>query len=262
MVKALTTLGFLLFAVIFAPVHAQSKNLPFTSTPIFNANKDTQSVLEMKDLAGFADEEELKKYFSISSVSVTPITSEYVFDNFANKQDKALGEIIMVVDQLIALGKKIWPIVQAGRPVINTQFSPALSVLPRTNDAPDMVAMYQMSNWQSPTQKSYLIEYKNGFGSTVISFTYSVSFQYGGKYEGKGLYLTGLDVSASNIRVSWGFEFDATSALINISNSGTMEDPIATATVRIDYKSKSFFNAIHASEAFHVRGDGSLTKVF
>lgn len=229
-----------------------TRPLPFTE----------QEATEVRDHLGLYDKSDLDQYFSISSVQVTEVDTIPYYSEFDNKSDKGLGQIIMVVDQLIALGRKIWPIIEAGRPVITSNFGPAVSVLPRTDQSPDMVAMYLMDSWEAPRQRTYLVEYKNGFGSVVISFRYTVSYQYNGQYEGAGRYLTGVDVSASQIRVSWGFQFNATSTLVSISNRGTMEDPLASATIRINYEAKSFMSEIQSSEAFHVTGDGGLVQVY
>jgi hypothetical protein len=261
--RSLIPLVFMSLTVLGASLaNASTHNLSFTQTykPV-----DQELLDEARDRLGLWDKSDVERYFDISEVTVTAV--EEVAENFVElrdefKSDKSLGQIIMVVDQLIALGRKIWPIIEAGRPVITSNFGPAVSVLPRTSDSPDFVAMYLMDNWSAPAQQSYLVEYKNGFGSVVISFRYSVSFQHSGRYEGKGRYLTGLDVAASQIRVGWGFNFNATSTLVNISNRGTMDQPMASATVRINYEAKSFLNEIQSAESFHASGDGRLQRVF
>lgn len=239
---------------------AHSRDLPFAQSW---TEIDASLLDEAPAQYNLANKSDLERYFFIESVQVTEVEPEaptplYIFE----KSDKDLGSIIMVVDQLIALGQKIWPIIEAGRPVVTTGFAPAISVLPRTDESPDYVALYLMDSWSAPKQRSYLVEYKNGFGSAVISFTYNVSFQHDGQLEGVGRYLTGINVSASRIQVKWGFNFNATSSLVNITNRGPRADPIAAATVKIDYQAKSFMSEIQSSEAFHVTGDGELIQVY
>lgn len=205
---------------------------------------------------------DLESYATIVSVEVEELAQESV-DVFDEKRDKNLGQVILVVDQLLALGKKIWPIIKAGKPVLQTNFAPTISVLPKSeNLSTNDLSFYEMENWSAPTQKSYRVAFKNGWGSEVISFVYTVAFQYNGSYQGSGRYITGLDVRASQISVSWGFEFNADSMLVNIANLGTKEDPIASATVRISYTAQSFLRTIQTSESFHVSGDGQSSKLY
>lgn len=205
---------------------------------------------------------DLESYATIVSVEVEELAEENL-DILNVKSDKSLGQVILVVDQLLALGKKIWPIIEAGKPVVQTSFAPAISVLPRVEGATsNEVAFYDMENWSAPTQKSYKVAFKNGWGSEVISFVYTVAFQYNGSYQGSGRYITGLDVRASQISVSWGFEFNADSMLVNIANLGTKENPVASATVRISYTAQSFLRTIQTSESFHVTGAGQSSKLY
>jgi|GEM_PF-687861 hypothetical protein len=197
-------------------------------------------------------------YARIESVEVTELLDLEV----PEKTEKSLGQVIMIVDKLLGLGKKIWPIIEAGKPVLNTTFVPAISVLPKVENEPHDVAFYNMANWQAPRQRSYQVDFKNGWGIKVISFTYNVSYQYGGSYQGSGLYLTGVDVSASNISVSWGFNFNATSNLVSIANRGTEDDPIASATVKIQYEASSVLRNIQSAQSFHVTGAGDIEQVY
>jgi hypothetical protein len=161
----------------------------------------------------------------------------------------------MVVDKLIALGEKIWKIVEMGKPVVTTNLTP-ISVLPRTSD-PE-AAFYAMENWAAPMVKRYSVAFKNGFGSKVVDFTFYVIYQYGGSYEGKGKYLTGVQIVPENLGVSWGFKFDAQTTLLAISNRGSRIDPVAGATFTLTYKTTSPFKDITGSATFHVSGDGSM----
>ncbi|MCP4913381.1 MAG: hypothetical protein GY909_09685 [Oligoflexia bacterium] len=203
-------------------------------------------------------------YFTIGKVEVKPVEisqEELVSlqeDYLADKADKNLGKVIMVVDKLLALGTKIWDIVKKGKPVVTTRFATPVSVLPKTND-PNTV-FYEMENWSAPTFKRYRVEFKNLFGMVVVGFTYNVQFQHSGTFNGKGKYITGLTVSASDLSVAWGFNFDADSTLIAITNRGRRDDPLSAATIEIKYKASSVLKEISSSESFHVTGDGKSFK--
>lgn len=170
-----------------------------------------------------------------------------------------LDGVIMIIDKLIAIGQKIIPTIEKGRPVVTNNSMAAISVLPRL-DTKDPV-VHDMGDWSLPMSKHYKITYSNGFGAEVVSFVYSISYQYGGTYGGQGKYLTGIRASARNITVSWGFDLDASSQLIQISNVGNAQNIIAGATIEMSYTVKNFARQITTNESFFVAGDGRLYKM-
>lgn len=170
-----------------------------------------------------------------------------------------LDSVIMVVDKLIAIGQKIIPTIEKGKAVVTNTSMAAVSVLPRLETIDPVV--HDMGNWSIPVTKHYQISYKNGLGSEVVSFVYSVSYQYGGTYGGKGQYLTGIRASARNINIAWGFDLDASSQLVQISNIGTTEDVVAAATIEISYTVKNWTRTITAVKSFFIAGDNRLYKL-
>jgi hypothetical protein len=175
---------------------------------------------------------------------------------------KGLGgfeTVIMVVDKLIAIGEKFAPIVKAGKAVVKNNPMSPISVLPRT-DLKDF-AVYDMGQWSIPVSRHYKISYKNGWGAEVVSFVYSVSFQFNGRANGKGRYLTGVRASATSIVIGWGFDLDASSQLIQISNVGTQENVVAGATLEMTYTVKNWLSTITTAESFHLTGDGQFYKL-
>tara|TARA_R110000868_G_scaffold180754_2_gene421428 strand:+ start:13177 stop:13848 length:672 start_codon:yes stop_codon:yes gene_type:complete len=198
-------------------------------------------------------------YFEISKVEVTEVESApvQIVESF---QEKNLNGVIMQAKGLIALGKEIWKIIEAGRPVSNHTAMQTITVLPKDEDG-EPVDVMDMESWNLPSAKSYRVEYKNGFGMTVIGFTYTVIFQWGGSYNGKGKYLTGVNVMADDISVSWGFNFSADSQLLSITNTGTKLNPVAAATLTVKYRAKSVVSDISSSETFYVTGSGKIGKL-
>lgn len=167
--------------------------------------------------------------------------------------------VIMVVDKLIAIGQKIIPTIEKGKAVVTNNPMSAISVLPRL-DTKDPV-VHEMGGWSLPVTKHYKISYKNGYGSEVISFVYSVSYQYNGKYGESGKYLTGIRASARSISVTWGFDLDASSQLIQISNVGTTKDIVAGATIEMSYTVKNWTRQTTNNVSFFIAGDGRLYKL-
>lgn len=171
----------------------------------------------------------------------------------------ALNSIIMVIDKLIAIGQKITPTIEKGRPVVTNNPMTAVSVLPRT-DQKDFV-VHEMGNWSIPKTAIFKVSYVNGFNSKVVEFNYAVTFQFNGTHKGKGKYLNGIRVSPKNINVSWGFDLDASSQLIAISNVGTEEDVVAGATLEIVYTVKNWTKNITTADGFFVNGRGEIYRV-
>ncbi len=167
-----------------------------------------------------------------------------------------LKDIITIIDDLIAIGKKIWPIIEKNRPVITTDLKSMVSVLPRLEG--NRIEMDNMENWSVPVAKSYRLSLKNGFKSEVIGFTYTVIFQHSGTYEGVGKYITSGKIIANEIYASWGFNFDAKSELINIANVGTKKEPVASAIFSVSYKGKGLLNEIQGTQTFYVDGRGAF----
>lgn len=171
----------------------------------------------------------------------------------------SVNSVIMVIDQLIAIGQKIIPMIKDGKSVVTNNPMTAVSILPRT-DLKDFV-VHDMGNWTIPVNKRYKIIFTNGFNVEVVSFVYSVTYQYNGTFNGKGKYLAGIRASARNIDITWGFDLDASSQLIQISNVGTVDNVIAGATIEMSYTVKTVLRNITTSESFHVTGDGRLYKL-
>ncbi len=167
--------------------------------------------------------------------------------------------VIMIIDELIAIGQKIMPSIKEGRPVVTNNPMASISVLPRSENKDPVV--HDMGRWSIPVSKHYKISYTNGFNMEVVSFTYSITYQYGGSYNGKGKYLAGIRASAKNITISWGFDVEASSQLIQIANVGTQEDVIAGATIEMNYTVKNWSTNITNSRDFFISGDGKLYKL-
>jgi hypothetical protein len=173
-----------------------------------------------------------------------------------------INEVAMYVDGIIAIGKKIWPIIEAGKPVINTDgMKPSLSVLPRFNETATHAELYDMANWSAPKAVSYRVSFKNFYRMEVIGFTYTVYFQYNGSYQGKGKYITSLVVQPSEVYAQWGFNFDASSELMSVANVGSQENPVASAIIKISYKGRSI-NEQRNSVSFYVDGSGNMKSIY
>ncbi|MDD4974952.1 MAG: hypothetical protein PHY93_11410 [Bacteriovorax sp.] len=218
------------------------------SVPSFAA---TDSMVQAKDLQN-------RKALTITDVKIHEIETVEALPMFLPTLNP-IGDVIMVIDSLLALGQKIWPIIEQGRPVVTTKLAPAVSVIPNIEGT--NVVLNQMENWSLPKMVSYRISFNNALDMEVIGFTYTIFYQYNGTYNSKGRYITNLKVQASNIYASWGSNFDASSELIGISNVGTLQDPLASAIIQVSYVAKGVFNQNSGARSFYVDGAGNISPI-
>ena len=201
--------------------------------------------------------------YMISHVEVTPLETAEKGNTVtlpsAPGAGIGLGEVAMIIDGLLAIGKKVWPIIDANRPVITTTgLAPALSVLPQFDVNARNVELHQMAGWSHPKAASYRVSYKNIYGGELVGFTYTVYFQFNGSHNGVGKYLTSVTVQASQVSAAWSMNFDAQSELVSVANVGTSMEPVASAIIRISYKVRSLFNEMRDAQSFYVDGLGNL----
>lgn len=210
----------------------------------------------------FANQSIDTELYKIDSVEVYEVETPSMVVEPSVCSDKSLEEIALVLDGLLAIGKKIWPIIDANRPVITTTgLSPAVSIIPEVAPGTAKAELAQMANWSAPKAVSYRVSYKNIFKMEVVGFTYTIMFQYGGSHKGKGKYITSLKTQASEVSAAWGFNFDAASELISISNVGSDEAPLASGIFQVSYKVRGIVNEMRNAQSFFVDGNGGIQLI-
>ena len=163
--------------------------------------------------------------------------------------------IDIIVDKIINIGKKIWAIVDAGKPVVNVKVDTA-------NALPAGVRCWdELEGWQAPTSKLYQMAYENGFGSTVVAYNFRVSFISGGSYKGQGKYITLASVQPAKIEVAWGFRFDAVANVPMVFNQGSHVDPLAGMQLAMNWQVSSPLKQIQQAENFFINGAGVIQKL-
>jgi hypothetical protein len=163
-----------------------------------------------------------------------------------------LDTVEVIVDQIINIGKKIWTIIDAGRPVVNVKFDTA-NALPR-----GVTCWADMGGWGIPQTHLYTVNYENGFGMNVVSFTYRLTFTGKGNVNGIGQYITNATFMPANIKVAWGFNFDATADIPSVFNQGTKENPLAGMQMNMNWRVRSAVTDIQHSETYFVSGDNNF----
>lgn len=156
-----------------------------------------------------------------------------------------------VVDGIINIGKKIWEIIVSGQPVMNLNLENSANALPRGVSCWD-----ELSNWKAPSVKSYSQSFKNYFGIEVIRFDFDVVYTHSGNLNGKGQYLTNVQVHPRNVYVGWGFGLDATVDIPSLVNLGSVDQPIAGMQVDVKWRASSPLAEFRQGISVFVQGDG------
>jgi hypothetical protein len=207
-------------------------------------------------------------YYEISDVVVEVVESsdENVQNNkpFVLKNSPGpgseVGDVISVLREIIAFGKEIYKIVEAGKPVINTNYAP-ISVLPLETEFGKDITPMKLSQWKAPKFVKFKVTYKNGYGAEVVSFTYNVNMSYGGQFKGKGAFITNAQIVPENVTVAWGYTFNAKMSLVGLTNIGTDEEPIAGATLVLSYSVSTVIKEDRNNMTIFIAGDGTIQQM-
>jgi hypothetical protein len=171
-----------------------------------------------------------------------------------------VGEVISIFRQIIAFGKEVYKIVENGKPVINTNYAP-ISVLPLGTQLGKDITPMDLSHWQSPKFMKFKVTYKNAYGAEVVTFIYNINMSSGGKFQGKGAFITNAQIVPEKVSVAWGYTFNAKMSLVGLSNLGSDEDPIAAATVQLSYSVSTIVKEDRNNMTLFITGDGIIQQL-
>lgn len=226
----------------FTPVKSSVQQLPVSPSEYQDILKVMNGNLHLS-----CQESNLSNIFDTGSAS--PL-APYV------ETAKDLNEIVdegnEIVDGLINIGQKIWAIIKAGRPVVNINIGPSANALPKGVKCWD-----ELEKWQVPSVFRGLAQIENIYGFTLAEFQFDVIFTHGGSFNGKGQYLTHVQVFPSNVYAFWMQELNASVSIPSLVNRGTTANPIAGMQVDISWQFKNFLNEVQQSASVFVQGDGT-----
>jgi hypothetical protein len=211
-----------------------------------------------------ANESAPSPYFQISKVTVEVLEhSEGI--NIQQKYEDPdprteVGDVIRIFREIIAFGKEIYEIVKAGKPVINTKYA-AISVLPMDTPFGKQITPMDLTHWKTPKFVKFKVSYKNGYGAEVVSFIYNVNMSYGGKFEGKGSYITNAQVVPEKVTVAWGYTFNAKMSLVGLTNIGSEEEPLVGATLQLSYSVSTIVKEDRNNMTIFIAGDGTIQQM-
>jgi hypothetical protein len=168
------------------------------------------------------------------------------------------GRIIQAGRDVVALGDAIYELLKKNAPVIRTDYAP-ISVVPRDpNDKSNAVDIWDMEGFSMPVEKRYQTRITDKVGKEAVIFDYKLMYSYGGSYNGKGKFLTGITIVPGNIVAKRGWTVDSSMKLSGIMNHGTKDDPIAGAIITIKYNISSLGRATERNDTIHIMGNGKM----
>ncbi len=158
----------------------------------------------------------------------------------------------LALDQIINMGKKIWTLVEANRPVVNLNFDSANAFPLGVQDANDL------EGWKTPFARAYRTTYENLYGVTVVDYTYQVMYTYGGTLNGFGRYIANAQIVPANLHVSWGYTFNASAKVQIVTNSGTKDNPVASMQLSQHWGLDTAISHEENTNTFYMTGAGEF----
>jgi hypothetical protein len=169
-----------------------------------------------------------------------------------------VGKVISTARDLVALGEQIYNLVIKGKPSNTTSYAP-ISVIPKINGAP--VDILDVEGFTMPSTRTYEIKYTNLFGMDTVVFRYTVMFSHHGSYDGKGAYITGAQIVPVTASTMFGYDFRASMKLGGLQNGGTKVNPVAAATLLLEYEVKTVLKADLSVDSFFITGKGGFKNL-
>jgi hypothetical protein len=174
-----------------------------------------------------------------------------------HNKSNVIGEFLFVSRDLIAFGKEVYKIIEAGKPVINIQEVEPISILPK-NEKGKYIDAFDLENWRMPKSKKLRVIARNVYGKIKVSFDIMIIFTYGGTYRGKGAFITGAEVVTTDVNVGWLYSLDADFKVNSIVNQGSSDNPIAAAVLKINYRVATPRKESRSSKQFMINGLGQV----
>ena len=199
----------------------------------------------------YAEDEEVSHY--IQGVATPTDIREQLAKHqpTAQEDDDVVFENGLSLAKVILIGKKVWEIVEANKPVVNIAYD-YVSAIPEGLSNPR-----HLDHFSGLNQTSYRMFGKNLYGITVYDVVYTVVHQYGGNYQGEGKYLTTVAIVPSKVDVLWGYTVDMKTRALPATNVGSRYKPVAAMGLEMDFNVRTVLRDTTRKVLFHFRGDTS-----
>ena len=161
------------------------------------------------------------------------------------------SETLVIIEQIVNIGERIWKFVTDNKPVINVKrnFANALPKGIRSSE--------ELDGWSALQYRSYRMWAKNAFGGVAYDFTYTLTHRFQGNYDGKGLYLENATILPQKVEASWGYTLDVGVDNVGAVNVGTKADPVGSLVMEMSFKVGTALKALEFRKVYEFRGDRS-----
>lgn len=166
-----------------------------------------------------------------------------------------IKDYLDIFSNILVFGEKVWKLVRDNAAVLKVE-NRAISVLPNVLD--QKVTPMDLEQWQWPKNKVFHFVGYSNFGNVLADMVYTLHFSYGGQYEGKGQYLTGVDITPSKVYVKWGNKLEVKSDLKSVVNLGAKDNPLVAATLEVAFRLDTPFSSRLMTDLITVAGDGQI----
>ena len=163
------------------------------------------------------------------------------------------GNIPVDPGTIINIGKEMWRIIEANRPVVDIKQSYA-TALPGGTTHWD-----QLAGWGAPVGDVYELEAGNLWGWTVIKVRFQVLRASGGNWQGVGKYLTTVTTEPQLVDVFWGYRFfmEGVVPKETVLNAGSAQEPVGALTHALRWR---IGTAIKEMRGSHVSPAGTVFR--
>lgn len=189
--------------------------------------------------------------------SAQPVMDQCQPDDFSssNEVGKEIDDIGVIIDKIVNIGKKVWGIIEMGRPVYNIKTDVAHAL-------PSGIKCWAtLENWKAPRSQSWKVTYENQLGGKVVEFVYRVSFIAGGQYKGVGHYITQATVDVAALYVAWGYKFNVEGSVPSVFNMGTRDNPLAGMQMNMKWTVDTVINHHEKNQQFYINGLGEMQQM-
>jgi hypothetical protein len=236
--------------------HAQSQSM--------DANYYTIQSVQVHELSKAEAEAAVakKQNSALFAETLTPSLNNVVGSAVTSNAGSVVGDLnavgaevdaaSMVLDKVVNLGKKVWDLIEQGKPVVNIKTDSATALPLGARNLNDL------SGWQAPKYKVYSVSYRNGYGIEVVKFTYRVMFIAGGSVNGRGQYVGYAAAEPLDVDVLWGFHFNVQASVPNVYFMGNKDNPVAVMNLSIKWTVDPILGIQHqeATQNYVVTGAG------
>jgi hypothetical protein len=161
------------------------------------------------------------------------------------------SETLVILEQIVNLGERIWKFVSDNKPVINIKRNYANALPKGVRSSEDLDA------WSALQYRSYRMFGKNAFGAKVYDTTYTLIHRFQGNYDGQGNYIENATVLPHKVEALWGYTVEMGVENVGAVNVGSKTAPIGGLTMEMSFKVGTIVKASEFRAVYEFRGDRS-----